>query len=429
MPTIVGVRFKPTGKTYYFDPTGISFVKGDGVIVETARGAEYAVVSVSNQEVPESMIVGELKPVKSKASAADTERYEQNQRRKADIMQTVRQRIEAHGLDMHLKDMEFSYDNSKMIFYYAADDRVDFRELVKDLGYTLKTRIELRQIGIRDETKMLGGLGSCGRPCCCSAFLNGFERVSIKMAKVQGLSLNPANISGLCGRLMCCLKYENEHYSETAKLMPKVNSTVDTPDGKGVVESLDMVRRMVKVRFTDADGGIVFNSFGVEELNLAPHDIDDEISADEITADVEGLVDDDAAEIAEPKKSQPDKKQPKRHVADKKEDKRHGRKSSRDESVSNAEEGAAVEHDKESGQARHAAKKHRRDKYSHENEKNGSVDTAERHDEHGGTDFSRDGNKPFKRKKKHKPFDKNKTRDKGGESDVHATRDSDGGQE
>ena len=296
MPTIVGVKFKPTGKTYYFDPKDIVFSKGDGVIVETARGAEYATVSLSNKEVPTSQIVGELKPVKCKATAADTERHEQNQKRKPEIMQIVRQRIEAHGLDMHLKDMEFSYDNSKMIFYYSADDRVDFRELVKDLGYTLKTRVELRQIGIRDETKMLGGLGSCGRPCCCSSFLNGFERVSIKMAKVQGLSLNPANISGLCGRLMCCLKYENDHYSETAKLMPKVNSTVDTPDGKGVVESLDLVRRNVKIKFTDADGGIVSKVFNVEELNVAPHEIEEDLSADEIPEDVEQLVDEDVKE-------------------------------------------------------------------------------------------------------------------------------------
>ena len=236
MPTIVGVRFKPSGKTYYFDPRGVQFKSGEGAIVETSRGVEFAIVVIENKEVPDSQIVGELKPVRNKATQADVERYEQNLQRKPEIMRIVREKIENHGLDMHLKDMDFSYDNSKMTFYYSADDRVDFREVVKDLGATLRTRVELRQIGIRDETKMLGGLGSCGRPCCCNSFLNGFERVSIKMAKVQGLSLNPVNISGLCGRLMCCLKYENEHYLETSKIMPKLNETITTPDGEGKVD-------------------------------------------------------------------------------------------------------------------------------------------------------------------------------------------------
>ena len=268
MPTIVGVRFKPTGKTYYFDPCDIQFEVGEGAIVETSRGLEFSIVSIANKEVPDSQIVGELKPVKSKATKADFDRHEQNLQRKNEIMRIVREKIDAHGLDMHLKDMDFSYDNSKMTFYYSADDRVDFRDLVKDLGSALRVRVELRQIGIRDETKMLGGLGSCGRPCCCSSFLNGFERVSIKMAKVQGLSLNPVNISGLCGRLMCCLKYENEHYVETSKLMPKVNGIVKTPDGEGKVDSVDNLRRTVKVEYCDDTGMKTIKTYNLADLGF-----------------------------------------------------------------------------------------------------------------------------------------------------------------
>jgi len=297
MPTIVGVRFKPTGKTYYFDPKGTQFKKGEGAIVETSRGAEFAIVVIENKEVPDSQIVGELKPVINKATQADITRNELNLQRKPEIMRIVREKIENHGLDMHLKDMDFSYDNSKMTFYYSADDRVDFRELVKDLGATLRTRVELRQIGIRDETKMLGGLGSCGRPCCCSSFLNGFERVSIKMAKVQGLSLNPVNISGLCGRLMCCLKYENEHYLETSKIMPKLNETVTTPDGDGKVEAIDALRRDVKVMFNDENGNVSIKTYNVTELNLtqvqmqgADIDDDEDDLADEELVAVEQLI-------------------------------------------------------------------------------------------------------------------------------------------
>lgn len=286
MPTIVGVKFKSTGKTYYFDPCGIQFKVGDGAIVETARGAEFAWVAIANKDVPDSQIVGELKPVKNKATQSDIDRFEKNMQRKPEIMRVVREKISAHGLDMHLKDMDFSYDNSKMTFYYSADDRVDFRELVKDLGSTLHTRVELRQIGIRDETKMLGGLGSCGRPCCCSSFLNGFERVSIKMAKVQGLSLNPVNISGLCGRLMCCLKYENEHYVETAKIMPKVNDIVKTPDGEGKVESVDLLRREVRVQYTDDNGMIALKAFKVKELDvLSTTASEDDLNSEEDTFD------------------------------------------------------------------------------------------------------------------------------------------------
>jgi len=312
MPTIVGVRFKPTGKTYYFDPCGIQFKRNEGAIVETSRGAEFAIVVIENKEVPDSQIVGELKPVRCKATAQDIMRHEQNMQRKAEVMRIVKDKIDAHGLDMHLKDMDFSYDNTKMTFYYSADDRVDFRELVKDLGATLRTRVELRQIGIRDETKMLGGLGSCGRPCCCSSFLNGFERVSIKMAKVQGLSLNPVNISGLCGRLMCCLKYENEHYLETTKLMPKVNDVVTTPDGQGKVEALDLLKRTVKVQFSDENGSNSIKVYDLADLGITKRS-DDAIDEDDLVVDIELAKLEDDLVVEEEQQPQQKPQQENRH--------------------------------------------------------------------------------------------------------------------
>ena len=242
MPEIIGVKFRTVGKVYYFAPNDIAFEVGDGAIVETARGLEYGDVVTANKEVPQSEIVGTLKPVVRKANAKDKEKHLKNEKRKTECMVKAREKIEERKLDMKLKDVEFTFDGSKIIFYFSSESRVDFRELVKDLASIFHARIELRQIGIRDETKMLGGLGPCGRACCCNQFLKDFERVSIKMAKTQGLSLNPAKISGLCGRLMCCLKYENNHYPETARLMPKVGSEVVTPDGRARVESVNPTR-------------------------------------------------------------------------------------------------------------------------------------------------------------------------------------------
>ncbi len=291
MPTIVGVKFKSTGKSYFFDPTKIDFCVGDGVIVETARGVEYGIISIANKEVSRKNIVGELKPVKRKATEKDTEHYRKNLEQKASIMQRAKQKIDDHKLDMHLKDIDLTFDNSKIVFYFTAEGRVDFRDLVKDLAAMFHARIELRQIGIRDETKMLGGLGSCGRPCCCNAFLNDFERVSIKMAKNQGLSLNPAKISGLCGRLMCCLKYENAHYAETLKLMPKVGSIVTTPKGKATVESVDLLKRTIKTKLSDVDGIAEVDVYPLEDVKFgkptaaeqeknADNDLDTDIPAD-----------------------------------------------------------------------------------------------------------------------------------------------------
>lgn len=210
MPSVVGVRFKRAGKVYYFDPAGIALVKGDNVVVETARGLEYGSVVSNPKEIPEDSIVAPLKAVVRKSTAEDDRQLAEMQRKETEAFTVALERISAHGLDMKLVDVEYTFDMSKVIFYFTAEGRVDFRELVKDLASIFRTRIELRQIGVRDEAKMLGGLGTCGRALCCATFLGDFAPVSIKMAKEQNLSLNPTKISGLCGRLMCCLRYESE---------------------------------------------------------------------------------------------------------------------------------------------------------------------------------------------------------------------------
>lgn len=282
MPEIIGVKFRTVGKVYYFAPNDIAFEVGDGAIVETARGLEYGDVVTANKEVPQSEIVGTLKPVVRKANAKD--KHLKNEKRKAECMVKAREKIEERKLDMKLKDVEFTFDGSKIIFYFSSESRVDFRELVKDLASIFHARIELRQIGIRDETKMLGGLGPCGRACCCNQFLKDFERVSIKMAKTQGLSLNPAKISGLCGRLMCCLKYENNHYTETARLMPKVGSEVVTPDGRARVESVNLLKKSVLVKIVNGDA-VEFKTFDVADVKAKKtiaEDVDDTVADEEI---------------------------------------------------------------------------------------------------------------------------------------------------
>ena len=219
-----------------------------------------------------------------KANAKDKEKHLKNEKRKAECMVKAREKIEERKLDMKLKDVEFTFDGSKIIFYFSSESRVDFRELVKDLASIFHARIELRQIGIRDETKMLGGLGPCGRACCCNQFLKDFERVSIKMAKTQGLSLNPAKISGLCGRLMCCLKYENNHYTETARLMPKVGSEVVTPDGRARVESVNLLKKSVLVKIVNGDA-VEFKTFDVADVKAKKtiaEDVDDTVADEEI---------------------------------------------------------------------------------------------------------------------------------------------------
>ena len=270
MQTIVGIQFRNTGKVYYFAPGKLVFAKGDGAIVETARGLEYAEVVLPNCEVDDSEIKGELKPVVRKATPKDTANYRINLERRPKSIRDAQAMANKRKLDMKVVDAEFSFDGSKATFYFTADQRVDFRDLVKEMAATFRCRIELRQIGIRDECRMKGGLGPCGRVCCCNCCNTDFDRVSIKMAKHQGLSLNPTKISGLCGRLMCCLKFEDQYYAETLKFMPKLNSEVNTPDGKGKVDSVDMLHLTVKVRVQTSEEESAVNEYTLEELGITP---------------------------------------------------------------------------------------------------------------------------------------------------------------
>ncbi len=254
---IIGLKFKDTGKTYYFDPKGIPLSKGDEAIVETARGLEFGAVTIGNKTVKSTEIVPPLRAVVRKATDADKKQYEANKNLEKEAMVTCQKKIEEHELTMKLIDAEYTFDRSKLMFYFTAEVRVDFRELVKDLASVFRTRIELRQIGIRDEAKMLGGIGICGRPFCCSSFLNDFAQVSIKMAKEQNLSLNSAKISGTCGRLMCCLRFEHENYENEIKKTPKNDAHVKTPDGEGVVIESSPLTGYVKVKFTSQSGDVV----------------------------------------------------------------------------------------------------------------------------------------------------------------------------
>lgn len=248
---VIGVRFRQMGKVYYFSPGNLKIEQGKNVIVETARGVEYGLCVMENKEVPNTEIVPPLRPVLRAATQEDEKHHEENSKKEKDAFDICLGKIEKHGLEMKLIDVEYTFDNNKLLFYFSADGRVDFRELVKDLASVFKTRIELRQIGIRDEAKMIGGLGVCGRPFCCKTFLSDFAQVSIKMAKEQNLSLNSAKISGTCGRLMCCLRYESEAYEYELKKTPKVDSLVETPDGEGVVCEINPLAGLVKVRLND----------------------------------------------------------------------------------------------------------------------------------------------------------------------------------
>lgn len=294
MEKVIGVRFKRVGKVYYFLPGNISFKEGDHAIVETARGLEYGEVVIVDKEVSEKEIVAPLKTVVRRANAKDEKKLEENKQKEKDALDTCQKKINKHGLDMKLVDVEYTFDNSKIIFYFTADGRVDFRELVKDLAGVFKTRIELRQIGVRDEAKMLGGLGPCGRACCCSSFLGDFLPVSIKMAKEQNLSLSPTKISGLCGRLMCCLNYEQEHYCQTRKRMPKLGSTVMSPEGEGVVVDNNAVTETVRIRITLPDESIDVKTFKLSEIRfkgrpVCPPEPKNKKSLDE---DIKSLLDD-----------------------------------------------------------------------------------------------------------------------------------------
>ncbi len=251
MYQVVGVRFKRVGKIYYFDPQDLPVQKNRFVIVETSRGIEYGEVVIPPKEVGENDVVLPLKKVLRVATEQDREQMEDNRRAAKEAHQICLQKIASHGLDMKLVDVEYTFDRNKIIFYFTAEGRVDFRELVKDLASVFRTRIELRQIGVRDEAKILGGIGPCGRILCCSSFLGDFEPVSIKMAKDQNLSLNPTKISGLCGRLMCCLKYENDQYEEALKELPDLGEQIDTPVGRGRVSGLNILEKLIQVELKE----------------------------------------------------------------------------------------------------------------------------------------------------------------------------------
>ena len=268
MVKVIGVRFKTAGKVYYFDPGKFKLKEGDNVIVETARGLEFGTVTMAEAEVPDEDIVSPLKKIIRTANDEDHRQHIENVKKKERAMQLCQEKVDKHGLVMKLIDVEYTFDNSKVIFYFTADGRVDFRELVKDLASVFKTRIELRQIGVRDETKILGGIGICGRELCCHSHLSEFVPVSIKMAKEQNLSLNPTKISGVCGRLMCCLKHEEETYEELNRRLPNVGDHVTTDDGlKGEVSSVNVLRQLVKV-IVDVDDEKEIKEYKVEQLRF-----------------------------------------------------------------------------------------------------------------------------------------------------------------
>ena len=270
MIKIIGVRFRNAGKIYYFSPKKFHIQKGDHVIVETARGIEYGTVVVGVKSLPDDQVVQPLKEVIRIATVEDALRVERNREKEMDAMNICLEKIRKHELDMKLIDAEYTFDNNKVLFYFTADGRIDFRDLVKDLAAVFKTRIELRQIGVRDETKIIGGIGICGRPLCCHSYLSEFAPVSIKMAKEQNLSLNPAKISGVCGRLMCCLKNEEETYEYLNSRLPGMGDIVQTDDGlKGEVQNVNVLRQLVKV-IVDVDGEKEIRDYHVEQLKFKP---------------------------------------------------------------------------------------------------------------------------------------------------------------
>lgn len=268
MVTVIGVRFKPVGKIYFFDPAGIEFEEGDNAVVETARGIECGYVVQKNHDVLPEQVTEPLKKAIRKADENDLKKLETNKLREKEAFKICAEKISERELDMRLVDVECAFDGSNMLFYFTAEGRVDFRKLVKDLAGIFRTRIELRQIGVRDEAKMVGGLGICGRTLCCHGYLDSFVPVSIKMAKEQGLSLNPTKISGSCGRLMCCLKYEQEAYENLNKTMPKAGALVETKDGdKGIVENVALLRQVVSVKF-ETSGTSELKDFPASELKI-----------------------------------------------------------------------------------------------------------------------------------------------------------------
>ena len=298
MITIIGVRFRNVGKVYYFSPRELDICVGDHVIVETARGVEYGFVVLGPKEVDDSKVIQPLKEVIRIATPKDDAREESNRKKEKEAFEICQKKIRAHNLEMKLIDAEYTFDNNKMLFYFTADGRIDFRELVKDLASVFRTRIELRQIGVRDETKLLGGMAICGRPLCCHTFLSEFAPVSIKMAKEQGLSLNPTQISGVCGRLMCCLKNEQEAYEELNHSLPSIGSQVKTIDGyTGEVQSTSVLKQLVKIVITKKNGEREIREYPVADLSFKDHQISNEGS--ELEASLNEMVDAEGLEQLE----------------------------------------------------------------------------------------------------------------------------------
>ena len=297
MAEVIGVKFKNTAKIYYFAPVNKikEYPENSGVVVETAKGLEYGTIVFGVKEVDDEKITHPLKPIIRLATAEDEQKIKENSEKIPEAMEKAREKIAELELDMKLIGAEYSFDGKKLTFFFSAEERVDFRELVKQLASQFRVRIELRQVGIRDETKILGGIAPCGRTCCCAGAMNDFAKVSIKMAKNQGLHLNPTKISGLCGRLMCCLEYENDYYEKACKLVPKLGGTVKTPEGEGTVVSNDMLKMISKVKILKADGSEIYKDFEVKDLefkrknceNCAKNKKDDGDETDELPQDNE----------------------------------------------------------------------------------------------------------------------------------------------
>ena len=281
MKDIVGVRFKKLGKIYFFNPKKWKLKKGDKVIVETAQGEEFGEVMIPNRTVPEDKIVEPLKIVIRIANGKDYKHYDECKKIEKKAFEVCKKKIKEHGLEMTLTDVEVKFDNSKILFYFTADGRIDFRELVKDLAAIYKTRIELRQIGVRDEVKKIGGNGVCGRELCCCTFLNDFEAVSIKMAKEQNISLNPSKISGNCGRLMCCLKYENEVYEEKLRKLPHIGAIVKTEEGEGEVDSIETLKERIRVKIKDGDD-YIYRKYDAKDVKVIKDEEKERLDQEEI---------------------------------------------------------------------------------------------------------------------------------------------------
>ena len=281
MKNIIGVRFKKLGKIYFFNPKNLKVRKGDKVIVETSQGEEYGEVMIPNRHVEDDKILQPLKKVIRIANYKDHKQFEECRKKEKEAFKVCEKKIKEHKLDMHLTDVEYKFDNSKVLFYFTADGRIDFRELVRDLAAIYKTRIELRQIGVRDQVKKIGGNGVCGRELCCCSFLNNFETVSIKMAKEQNISLNPSKISGNCGRLMCCLKYESEVYEEKLKKLPNIGAIVKTADGEGEVDNVEILKEQVRVRIKDGES-YIYKKYEAKDIEIIKDNTQEKVNEEEL---------------------------------------------------------------------------------------------------------------------------------------------------